>query len=83
MKNTISNLGRVLARTEQKQINGGGLQLGSGSCAYYNGETGYVSYNLSSNEAQIMLSNGSDHWCCNNCGSASWYDHNEADDRPQ
>jgi hypothetical protein len=67
MKKQILHLGRKLSRTEQQKINGGS------GCAYYNGETGEVTYGMSSSGAQASLSNPSDHWCCNSCGSASWY----------
>ncbi len=56
----------VLDKKQQMSINGG-------SCAYYNGVTGSVNYNLSPGEAQGSLSNASDHWCCSSCDTASWY----------
>jgi hypothetical protein len=68
MKKQILNIGKTLTRAEQKQISGG-----TSTCAYYNGETGQPTYNISSSEAQGMLSNASDHWCCNTCDTASWY----------
>jgi len=56
----------VLDKKQQMSINGG-------SCAYFNGDTGSVSYNLSPGEAQGSLSNASDNWCCSSCDNASWY----------
>ncbi|MFK7806872.1 MAG: hypothetical protein AB8F74_03630 [Saprospiraceae bacterium] len=56
----------VLDKKQQMSINGGG------TCHYYNGETGRVSNHLSSSDAQGMLQNASDHWCCTNCATASW-----------
>ena len=68
MKKQILNLGKKLSRTEQQKINGG-----SGTCAYYNGQTGQVTYNISSTQAQASLAHPEDHWCCDSCSSASWY----------
>ncbi|MFK7806870.1 MAG: hypothetical protein AB8F74_03620 [Saprospiraceae bacterium] len=56
----------VLDKKQQMSINGG-------SCAYYNGETGDVSYHQTSQGAQDLLQNASDHWCCSTCDTASWY----------
>jgi len=56
----------VVGKKQQMSINGG-------SCAYFNGSTGEVQYNLSSGDAQGSLSNASDHWCCSSCSTASWY----------
>ncbi len=59
----------VLNKKQQMSVNGG-------ECAYYNGATGSVDYHLSSQEAQSMLSNASDHWCCASCSTASWFNPN-------
>ncbi len=69
MEKQILNIGKILTKAEQKQINGGII----GGCGYYNGETGQVTYNLSSSEAQGSLSNESDHWCCDSCSDTGWY----------
>ena len=76
MKKTILNLGIVLNNQAQKQIIGGVNPVGS--CAYYNGENGEVVYNVTSEFAQSLLHYSSDHWCCNSCNTASWYDGIEA-----
>ena len=73
MKNLLK-LGKKLSKAQQTQIKGG-----NGDCAYYNGQTGEVIYLLSSSQAQGMLSNASDNWCCNSCGSASWFNDDEWD----
>lgn len=72
MLNNILNFGGVvtLSKKEQKHVTGG---RGSGTCAYYHSESGAVFGELSSSEAQAMLSNADDHWCCDSCGDASWY----------
>ena len=67
MKKQILNLGRKLSRVELQKVNGGG------TCAYYNGQTGVVVYGLSSSEAQGSLAHASDHWCCESCSTATWY----------
>ncbi|MFP4847141.1 hypothetical protein [Winogradskyella sp. PE311] len=80
MKNLL-NLGKTLNKAEQKSVFGG-----FGSCAYYNGVTGEVSYLLTSSQAQGMLNDASDHWCCNSCDSASWFvfkKYEEAMDEPR
>ncbi|CAL2061238.1 hypothetical protein [Tenacibaculum sp. 190524A05c] len=77
MKKTILNLGTKLSKEVLKEITGGVIQS-SGRCAYYNGETGKVNYNISSSHAQNSLHNSSDHWCCDSCNSASWFDADDA-----
>ncbi|MFD2567271.1 hypothetical protein [Pseudotenacibaculum haliotis] len=77
MKKQILNFGETLSRAELQKINGG-----TGTCAYYNGETGQITYNLSSSQAQGMLANASDHWCCESCDTASWYHPDVGDKAP-
>ena len=77
MKKQILNLGRKLSRAEQQKINGGG------TCAYYNGQTGQVTYNISSAQAQASLANAEDHWCCQSCESASWYEPHAVNKKPE
>jgi len=57
----------VLDKKQQMSINGG-------SCAYFNGATGQVDYHVSSSsDAEGMLTNANDRWCCSSCSTASWY----------
>ncbi len=59
---------KTISRQAQSSISGGSF-----TCAYYNGETGEVTYRVTSGMAQVFLKNASDHWCCNSCATASWY----------
>ncbi len=67
----------ILSREELKYVLGGDGY--GGTCAYYMPNGGYggtpvVTYNVSSSEAQQMIQGISGaHWCCDSCGSASWY----------
>ncbi len=81
MLNEILAFGRILSKTEQKSVTGGGVQ--SGSCAAIipctipgrHDDTcggGDLVFDVSKEEALSHVSNGG-RWCCESCSSASWY----------
>ncbi|QKX05038.1 hypothetical protein HN014_08950 [Aquimarina sp. TRL1] len=68
MKTSLTNLGRVLSKTEQQHINGGG------TCQYYSANSGLRRVGLSRAQAINFLHEAGDRWCCDSCGTASWAD---------
>lgn len=71
MLQTIS-FGKTLTKKQMQEIKGGG------TCAAYmpngNASGGPVAtYNVSIQEAKEMANVPGGHWCCDSCGSASWY----------
>lgn len=66
------NLGKTLTKNEMRQVKGGR------GCAYLN-PTGnasggpVVTYNVSMEEARDTARDVGGRWCCDSCGSASWY----------
>jgi bacteriocin-like protein len=61
---------KKLSRNEMKNVIGGKLAEGSGSCASVNA-AGEVMYNQTQAQASGVGAGG--HWCCASCGTASWY----------
>jgi len=82
----ISILGKTLSKKEQRTILGGNvdeLVEGTGSCAAFipcnipgrhddSCGGGEIVRNLSKAKAQALVVNGG-RWCCEGCGTASWY----------
>lgn len=73
MLQTIS-FGKTLTKKQMQEIKGGRV----GTCAAYmpngNASGGPVAtYNVTKEEAQGMANVPGGHWCCDSCGSASWY----------
>jgi len=58
----------ILSKKEQSSI------VGGGSCMYYDSQRNYTEGGLSRDHAIRMLSHADDHWCCDNCATASWKD---------
>jgi len=65
MKKQLSNLGKVLTKEQQQQINGGGQ---SGSCGVYDPEVGWT-YGWSVEDAQWLYHKTSyvTGYCCASC----------------
>ena len=71
--NFTQSVGEILTREELKSITGGDLG-GSGKPAYeaFNGYTIIRGVNKETALAMINGQSGAK-WCCDSCGSASWY----------
>lgn len=57
----------VLTRAQLKNVLGG-----DGTCAVLNADGG-TNHGYSAAEAQAYATANHTHWCCDSCGSASWY----------
>jgi hypothetical protein len=64
----------LLTREQMKNV------MAGGTCAYYlpggSASGGPIAtYNVSASDAQWWANQGGSgaHWCCDSCGSASWY----------
>ena len=63
---------KILSKNAQKKISGGLAQ--AGTCAAEIAGGGSIGiYNVSKADAQAYAAEKGTHWCCDSCGSASWY----------
>ena len=67
---------KILSKNAQKKISGGVAQdpVSAGTCAAEIAGGGSIGIaEVSKADAQAYASAHGTHWCCDSCGSASWY----------
>jgi hypothetical protein len=61
---------KVLGKEAQKRISGG---LKPGTCAFESVDGAVDADSISKADAIAGAAENGTHWCCDSCGSASWY----------
>ena len=64
----------TLTDNELKNVVGGyGPPGGTGSCAWWSGQGNDGACGISADVAEAMVKVNGGRWCCDSCGTASWY----------